>query len=337
MDASAAGRLDRLPKIELHLHLEGSVPLPALWTLVKKYGGDPTVPDERSLEERFRYRSFEHFIDTWVWKNGFLREYEDFAFIAEAVARDLARQNVRYVEAFYSPGDFARHGLEPQPLTEALRRGLDRVPEVRVRLVADLIRDFGPRRGAEMLERVKEVRGSGVIGVGIGGSEHEFPPEPFGPVFERARELGFRTSAHAGEVAGPESVWGALRSLHVDRIGHGTRAADDEDLIEHLAEHRIPVEACPLSNVRTGAVARIEDHPVRTFFDRGILVTVNTDDPTMFGNSLAEEYAELARAHGFTLSEIRRLVLNGIEASWMNEAEKDAMREAFEAEPGWTS
>ena len=133
---------DRIPKVELHLHLEGAIPLPALWTLVEKYGGDPSVPDAKALAKRFVYRDFTHFIETWVWKSGFLREYEDFTFIAEAVARDLASQNVRYVEAFYSPGDFARHGIELQPLTLAIRKGLDRVGGIRVRLVADMIRDF---------------------------------------------------------------------------------------------------------------------------------------------------------------------------------------------------
>lgn len=198
--------LVRIPKVELHVHLEGAIPHYALWELIQKYGGDPSCPSWQSLRQRLEYRDFPHFIETWVWKNNFLCKYDDFTLIAEAAAREFACGNIRYVEAFYSPGDFARHGLETQRLTEAIRQGLERVPAVTVRLVADLIRDFGPDRAGRTLAEVNEVRDCGVIGVGIGGSEHEFPPEPFAPVYEEARRMGFRTSAHAGEAAGPESV-----------------------------------------------------------------------------------------------------------------------------------
>ena len=327
--------LESIPKVELHLHLEGAIPHPALWELVQKYGGDPLVPDLESLERRFEYVDFAHFIDVWVWKNGFLREYEDFTFVAEAVARDLARQNIRYAETFFSPPDFARHGLETQRLAEAIRRGLARVPEVEVALVADLVRDFGPARAAITLAELSEVQGLGVVGVGIGGSEQAFPPEPFEEVYESARSLGFRTSAHAGEAAGAESVWGAIRRLRVDRIGHGTRAEEDETLLDYLAERRIPLEMCPISNLRTGVIGSIEDHPVRRYFERGIVVTVNTDDPKMFGNSLAEEYLQLEQRLGFSRGDIRELILQAIRVSWLPEDRKQRMVEAFREDPLW--
>lgn len=326
-----------VPKIELHLHLEGAIPHATLWELVQKYGGDPDVPDVRVLRRKFRYRDFPHFLDTWIWKNQFLREYDDFAFIAEAVARDLAGQSIRYVEAFYSPPDFARRGLEVQPLTAAIRSGLDRVPEIRVSLVADLVRDFGPERAADTLADVAEVRDLGVIGVGIGGSEHEHPPEPFEAVFEAARDLGFHTSAHAGEVAGATSVWGAVRILRVERIGHGTRAQEDEALIRYLAEHQIPIEMCPISNVRTGVVASIDEHPIRRYYDRGLAVTVNTDDPKMFGNSLAEEYELLMERLGFSRADIRTLILNAADAAWLPDPEKSDLAHAIRSDPHWSA
>ncbi|MHC4859021.1 MAG: adenosine deaminase [Planctomycetota bacterium] len=316
----------RLPKVELHLHLEGAIPLPALWEIVRKYGGDREVPDPEALAERFRFRDFAHFIDVWVWKNGFLREYDDFTFAAESVARSLLDQNILYVEAFYSPGDFRRHGLVPQRLTEAVRRGLDRVEGVEVNLVADFVRDFGAEHAARTLDEVIEVRDLGVIGIGIGGLEREFPPELFGDVFREARRRGFRTSAHAGEAAGAESVWGAIRELEVDRIGHGTRAAEDERLLAHLAERRIPLEMCPGSNVRTGVVPDLAAHPVRDFMRRGIVVTVNTDDPTMFGNSLAGEYRALVDL-GLLEAEIRTLVRNAIDSSWAGEETRGRLEE----------
>lgn len=316
-----------LPKVELHLHIEGAIPLPALWELVSKYGRKG-VSSVDELEERFRYRDFPHFLDTWMWKNGFLREYDDFTFIAAAVARDLADQNVRYVEAFHSPGDFAMlHGLEVARVTEAVRRGLDRESDrIEIRLIADLTRDFGPERGRAWLREIAGASEMRIVGIGIGGSEHAFPPEPYRDVYEEARSRGLRTTAHAGEAAGPDSVWGALRALEVDRIGHGTRAIEDPALVEHLAERRIPLEMCPMSNVRTGVVTRVADHPIRALFDRGLLVTVNTDDPKMFGTSLEEEYRALAEHLGFELAEIHRLAENAIDATWADEPTRTRLR-----------
>ncbi|MBT5531736.1 adenosine deaminase [Candidatus Poribacteria bacterium] len=326
---------ERVPKVELHVHPEGSIPLPTLWELISKYDGDPSTPDPDALRRRFVYRDFAHFIETWTWQLAFLREYDDFTLIAEAVARDFARQNVRYVEAYYSPGDFRQHGLATLPLTGAIRAGLERVPEVEVRLVADLVRNYGPERGAVTLSELREAQTLGVIGITIGGSEQEYPPAPFADVYEEARRMGFRTSAHAGEAAGPDSVWGAARDLRVDRIGHGTRASEDERLMDYLAERRIPIETCPISNVRTAAIPSVAAHPIRVFLDRGIPVSVNTDDPAMFGTSLAEEYAALERELGFTPDEIRALILSGIATSWMSDSGKASMTRDFEAHPSW--
>jgi adenosine deaminase len=317
----------------LHLHLEGAIPHAALWELLQKYGGDPSVPTMDELQARFVYRDFRHFLDVWTWKDQFLREYEDFTFVAEHVARDLVSQNIRYVEMFYSPGDHAEWGLEVQSLTRAIRDGLSRVPEIEVALVCDLIRNNGPQEGGRIVKELRHVRELGVVGVGIGGSEREFPPESFEMVFERARELGFRTSAHAGEAAGPESVWGAVRTLRVDRIGHGTRAVEDPSLVDHLARRQVPVELCVISNLRTGVIPRLEAHPVRLFFERGIPLSINTDDPKMFGTSLADEYMAL-RQLGFSRGEIQMLIEQGISSSWLPPERKRNLvadfREEFE-------
>lgn len=326
---------ERVPKVELHVHLEGSIPLDTLWRLVTKYGGDPSTPDIDALQRRFAYRDFTHFIDTWMWQMSFLREYDDFTLIAEGVARDFAKQNIRYVEAFYSPPDFRRHGIEPMPLTEAVRAGLDRVPEVDVRLVADLVRGYGPEQGSITLAQLRGAQSLGVIGIGLGGREAGFPATPFADIYAKARDMGFRTSAHAGEAAGPESVWGAVRDARVERIGHGTRAVEDERLLDYLAERRISVETCPISNVKTAVIPSVAEHPIREFIRRGIPVSVNTDDPAMFGNSLAEEYEALECEQGFTPDEIRALILGGIATSWMPDDQKARMVLEFEADPNW--
>ena len=325
----------RIPKVELHLHLEGAIPHKAMWELIQKYGGDPLAPNLETLRKRFEYRDFPHFIEVWSWKNQFLKEYEDFTFIAEQVARDLASQNHCYAEIMFSPSLFKRHGLIPQQLTSAVRVGLDRVEEIHVLLVADLVRDYGPEREKRTLEELSETRDLGVIGIGIGGSEQTFPPEPFSAVYTRARELGFHTMAHAGEAAGAVSVWGAIRALEVERIGHGTRAAEDPALLEYLVEKRVPIDMCPLSNVKTAVVPDLSHHPVREFFDRGVLVTINTDDPKMFGNSLAEEFMLLEQVLNFDRHEIRVLTENAVQASWLPEDQKEDLAAEILEDPAW--
>ena len=327
-DAWLAG----LPKAELHLHLEGAIPLPALFELIEAAGGDPAVPTVEALRDRLVYPDFPAFIDAWIWKNGFLRTYGDFTFIAEAVARDLARQNICYAELFFSPGRFADRGLTTAGLAAAIRSGFDRIPEVTLYLIADLVRDLGPQNAARTLAEVVEVAGeAGIPGIGIGGSEHLYPPEPFAAVYEEARKAGLRTSAHAGEAAGAESVRGAVEALRVDRIGHALRAEEDEAVVDLLARSNTVLELCPLSNLATGVIGRIEDHPVRRYWERGLDITINTDDPGMFHNSLADEYAVLMDVFGFGRDEIRRLAAAALEGAWCGPDEKAKLRPLFAA------
>jgi adenosine deaminase len=326
---------ERLPKVELHIHLEGAIPKATLWELMTKYGGDAAIRTRDDLERALVYRDFRGFLKMWVWMIGYLREYDDYTLIGEAVARDLARQKIRYVEGFFSPPDYRRSKLDPLRVTEALRAGLNRVSAIEVALIADLVRDRGAEHARNLLERMGEMRDRGVIGIGIGGWEPGFPPELFEATYERARALGFRTTAHAGEAAGPASVWGAVRALRVDRIGHATRAAEDAELVKHLADRRIPLELCPLSNLRTGVIASVGAHPLRQYFDAGIPVSLNTDDPLFFGNSLAMELESAQRAHRFTRDEIRRLVLSSVEATWLSAERKKRLAAEFQRDPGW--
>ncbi|MHB1356497.1 MAG: adenosine deaminase [Anaerolineae bacterium] len=326
-----------LPKVELHLHLEGAIPLPALWELMEKYGGDPAVPDLAALKQRFTYRDFGQFIVTWGWKNRFLREYDDFAFIAEAVARDLVSQNVRYAEVFYSPADFIKAGLHTQELTVAIRRGFTRVPQVEIALVADLVRDEGAERAWRTLAQVAELDAYGVVGIGLGGSEAEYPPELFRDVYAQARILGLHTTAHAGEAAGATSIWGAIEALQVERIGHGVRAAEDERLLEYLARTQVPLEMCPTSNVRTGVVSSMAEHPLRRFTERGLAVTINSDDPAMFGSSLTEEYRQAVEVCGLSREQIRARILQAVHSSWLPDDRKRALTNGIQQDEGWRS
>jgi len=330
-DARTTHDWDSMPKVELHLHLEGAVPLSALWTLIGQYGGDSEIASEEQLADMFTYRDFNHFMNMWDWMSSFLRNTDDFTFVAEAVARHLEEQNIIYAETFFSPSDFRRHGLDPQEIALAIRRGLDRVPGTEIPLIVDLVRDRGPVGTARTFAAIEEVASDAwVIGVGIGGHESRHPPEQFADVYRKAAEAGFRRTAHAGEDDGPESVWGALRVLGAERIGHGVRSIEDPALIEHLVEHRIPLEVCPTSNLRTGVVAHWEQHPVVDLIDAGVVVTINSDDPALFGTSVAAEFANLEQRFGLQEADLRKLSLAAVDASWANDSKRTMLRATIE-------
>ena len=194
-----------------------------------------------------------------------------------------------------------------------------------------------PKSEMSTLAQLNEVKELGVVGIGIGGSEHAFPPAPFEPLFEAARSMGFHTNAHAGEAAGADSIWDAVRRLRVERIGHGTRAWEDRRLVAYLAEHRVPLEMCPVSNVRTQTVSSLAEHPIRRYFEAGLVVTVNTDDPKMFQTSLANEYRLLEQECGWTRQEICRLISSAIESSWLPVERKQVLAEEIRKDPSWVS
>lgn len=310
---------EAMPKVELHLHLEGAIPLAAMWDLVRRHGGHPEVPSPESLAGRFAYRDFAHFIATWEWKLQFHTTLDDYRFLAREVAHDLVRQGHVYVEAHVSPTD---SGLDTQAMLIAVRDGLDAVEGVEVALVPDLVRDTGPARAMRTLEEVLEVRDdAGVIGITLGGSEQHHPGGEFVEVYRRAAAAGLRLTVHAGEAAGPDSVRQAIDALGVDRVGHGVRVVEDAGLLADVVRRQIPLEVCPTSNLRTGVAASMSEHPVRALIEAGAFVTLNTDDPAMFGCTLAGEYAAVA-ALGYDKDTMRMLTENAIDASWAPPARK---------------
>jgi len=325
----------KMPKTELHLHLEGAIPLETLYNLIQRRGGDPSVSTLEDLERKLTYTDFAHFIDVWTWKNTFIKEERDFEEITYQVLRNLSKQNVKYLEAFYSPGDYRRQGLSVQGITEHIIKGKERAYHdfgIRCELIVDLIRDHGPEVGMQRLDEVTPYLDKGVIGIGLGGSEQTFPADPYESVYKEARRRGFRLTAHAGEVAGPESVWAAIKKLGCERIGHGVRAKENPQLISFLKERQIPLEICVVSNVKTKVFESVEAHPIKQFFEDGLMVTVNSDDPTMFNTSITQEYLLLAQKLGFTLRDIKRLTMNGVEASFMSDEDKESMISRFEKE-----
>lgn len=326
--------LEKIPKVELHVHLGGAIPLPTLKNLIGKYQGD--VPTDEQLAQKFSYRDFPHFLEIWRWKDLFLREYTDFELISRDVARDLLSQNIKYAEMFFSPTTHRlKKALDTQRLIAAVRRGLDRESGIAVKLIIDLSRNLPPEAELETVEALQDLSDLGVIGIGLGGPELEYPPKIFKKIFTFARRIGLHVTAHAGEGAGPESVWEAIKELEIERVGHAARAHEDEALVEYLKEHDIPVELCPISNIKTRVINTLADHPVRMFFDKGMRLSVNTDDPKLFNTSLAGEYDALANQFDFGKKDIRAIILSAIKSSWLREEEQECLTAQFRTDKAW--
>jgi adenosine deaminase len=315
-----------IPKIELHLHIEGAIPVSSLWELVKKYDMKKNIKSERDLEALFVYKDFSNFLDIWTWKNTFIREYDDFSYIAAEVVKDLIDQNYRYVEFFFTPLDHVKKGIEPQRLLEALYNGAkDSFNQIAVNFIFDIGRDYGPEKGMAILEQMKEVESFNLTGMGMGGTEHLYPPEPFKNVYRKARDYGFQTTVHAGEAAGPASIWEALKNLDPDRIGHGTRIIEDNGLLNYVKERKIPIELCPISNVKTGVVRNLLDHPIKKYYNNNLNIFINTDDPRMFNTSLENEFVQLENI-GFNKKDLKVLIENAINSAWCDEDAKNNLR-----------
>jgi adenosine deaminase len=290
-----------IPKAEIHLHLEGSVDLDTL-LMLRLRRGDSAGPDtRRSLARLYRHGDFQVFLRNYRDLCAEIASPDDFGIITDALSRRLEEDNVRYAEVMCSPMIFTRRGLPLDEIMEAVggaatRREREGGP--RLRFLFDGVRQWGAQALEELVGMAAASRGHGVIGVGIGGDETACPTRDFAAAFREARRLGLRTTAHAGEFDGPRSVWEAIDILGVDRVGHGVRAVEDRELVAALARRRVPLECCPTSNLATGVVRSWSAHPIVALRAAGVRVTVNSDDPALFGTTLSMEWHVLAERIG---------------------------------------
>ena len=311
--------IEQLPKVELHVHLVGSASIDTVLELARRHP-EHAVPVEREqLRAFYEFTDFAHFIEVYVKVTRLVVTGADITALVVGLARDLAANQVRYAEVTVTPVPHIMLGIDPGELAEALTIGRRLAQEqycVELAWVFDIAGSLGYDAGVQTAEWTLRHRPEGTVGFGLGGNEVGVPRELYRVPFDMAREGGLHLVPHAGETTGPETIWSALTNLHAERIGHGTSAAQDPNLLAHLAGEGVPVEVCPSSNIRTKAVDSLARHPLPRLLDAGVPVTLATDDPGMFHTDLNREY-ELVHEHfGLSKGDLADLARAGVRAAF---------------------
>ena len=342
VDASAAALRDLhafitgLPKAELHVHHVGSASPRIVSELAARHPDSKVPTDPEALVDYFTFTDFAHFIDVYLSVVDLIRTPEDVRLLTYEVARDLARQQVRYAELTITPFSSTRRGIDERAFMDAIedaRKAAEAEFGTVLRWCFDIPGEAGLVSAEETARLATDdrLRPEGLVSFGLGGPEIGVPRPQFKPYFDRAIAAGLHSVPHAGETTGPETVWDALTDLRAERIGHGTSSFQDPKLLAHLAEHRIPLEVCPTSNIATRAVRTLDEHPIKEFVKAGIIVTVNSDDPPMFGTDLNNEFAVAARLLELDERGLADLAKNAVDVSFLDEAGKARIRDEIDA------
>lgn len=324
-DSALIAWIRGLPKAELHLHLEGTITPETLAEMSRRNDAEPlTLEEARAL---YQYDDFTGFLMAFKAISERLRTPEDYELITYRMMEALHAQGVVHAEVYVSVGVvyYWKH-IEFEPLFAGMERGRLRGEqefELSVSWIFDAVRHFGVEEAAPVFHKAAEMKEHhpSIVGIGIGGDERRTGAEPFRQLYAEARDQGLHLTAHAGEAVGPESIWSAL-NIGAERIGHALSARQDEELLEILSQKQVPLEICITSNLRTGCCGRPEDHPLRNYFESGLMVTLNSDDPALFGSNLADEYLLAHKQYGLTLEHLRELAGNSIEASFLPDGRK---------------
>ena len=291
--AADGGNATTYPKIELHVHLEATLRPETLLAIASRNGCRLPVDTVEGVRELYRFRDFEHFIEVWILTTNCLRTAEDFRQVVVDYAREARRHGAVYLEAIFSPIERTWRGVGWDDIFSGYCDGAQEARElhgVEVNLTPDITRNAPLEEALKLVGYAAKYRERGIVGVGLGGLEAQYPPEPFAPAFRAARDAGLGSVPHAGEVAGPASIRGTLDALEPDRIRHGIRAVEDPALLHELAARGLVLDVTPISNVRTGAVPSLEEHPLPALVAAGVLCSISTDDPEMFDTDLTREY-----------------------------------------------
>jgi len=319
----------KLPKTEIHLHLEGLASVETVWTLMKKNNLQyKNINSKSDLQKKFQITSLEDFLDVFIniIQNSFLKE-DDIEYLIDDAKNYFLENNIIYSELFFAPSKFIQMGFDFKKIVKILTLGAEKIKKnhnIEMKFLIDVSRSFGVENAMKNLDLVLANPSNAIIGIGLGGSETGGPAKDYAKVFEKATAKGLHVVAHAGEDVGPQSIWDTINYLKAERIGHGISAILDEKLIAYLVEKQIPLEICPTSNLYTRKYAKtLKEHPVKIFFTRNMDVTINTDDPTIFSVSLIEEYMNLLTENIFTPKQILQLIKNGVYATFLPDSRKN--------------
>jgi adenosine deaminase len=325
-----------MPKAELHVHLEGAIRPETLLQLARRHQVPLPANSVAGLREWYVFTDFAHFVQIYIKISECIRTPDDIELIAREFLAGQAAQNIRYSEVTYTAyTHYAQKGLSFADQLAALNRARDWATSnlgVTMGIVIDIAREMPGSDSPLVADWAISAMGEGVIALGLGGSEVGHPPEKHRAAFERARAAGLPSVPHAGETAGPSSIWGALRSLSAVRIGHGVRCLEDPALVAELRDRQIPLEVCPTSNVCLGVAPSMAEHPLPQLIEQGLYVTVNSDDPPMFNTTLTGEYLALAQVFQFDAPRLERLALNAVRASLLPPAQRAALEHSFAAD-----
>lgn len=323
----------RLPKVELHVHLEGAMRPAVLMELARRNGIDLPAREEAGLKRWFRFTDFEHFVQVYLACSRALRRPEDFQLLTLDFLAEQAYQNIVYTEAHFTISTHLANGGNGEEIlaamTEAIAEG-ERRYGVKLRLIPDIVRNVGVEPADRTLEWALAASRRGiVVALGLSGSETRFPNEPFRPHFNEAKRQGLHRVAHAGEHAGPESIRSVLKVCGAERVGHGVRAVEDLALMEELRDRQIPLEVCPTSNLCLGVTPDLPSHPFDRLYRAGLSLSVSSDDPAFFNTNLTREYLKLHQTFGYTTAELARLSYGALRQTFLPEADRVAMEESF--------
>ena len=322
----------KIPKAELHIHIEAVM---SRETIKKLYFKKNAVEfSDEEIKKLFSYSDLNGFIAAFLQVQDLFSEVSDFDLIFEDLKNYLLRNGIVHCEAFFAPSAFIKKGFSYSEMTKNFEKNLKKIKKetgITVWLMGDVSRTFGLENAENNYKMFRENPFEGFIGIGLGGAESKGPSKDFGPVFEKALADKYHAVAHAGEDVGPESIWDALKICHAERIGHGITSVQDSELLKYLADSKVPVEVCPTSNVFTKKyVKRMAEHPVREMFDKGVSVTIGTDDPIFFGAELLDEYWNLYSKLKFSKDEMKQIVLNSFEDSFLAKNEKEQYKSLVE-------
>jgi adenosine deaminase len=326
----------QMPKVELHVHLEGAIQPATLLKLARHNNIALPADNLDGLRRWYTFTDFAHFVTIYKTISECIRTPEDIELVAREFLQGQADQNIRYSEVTYTPyTHYQRKGLSFDVQLEALNRARTWAKQtlgVDAGWVIDIARSTNPEEGDIVAEWALSGRDSGVIAFGIGGSEIGNPPEKFATAFARVIEAGLPCVPHAGEIVGPVSIWSALNVTKPVRLYHGVRSIEDPALVELLRDQQIPLDLCPTSNICLGVYPTLQDHPLPKLIDAGLYVTINSDDPPMFNTTLTNEYLAISETFGFTAAQIEELVMKAVRVTLLPAAEKAALERSFTAE-----